>query len=160
MKANQQRAIFHFLNDTISLILNHFHVFCSYFLIPEGKDVSVILGGDFNSLPVRGLYEYLTKGKYGKTFNDWYSCGIAEYPGMVSGRSKDNHDGKTCLFVHNRIYNSVADYKSSSVLDVGCPLFFFLSTTELKIPLRTIVLQAWVSSVVSPILNMGFFPKA
>lgn len=48
----------------------------------EGKDVSVILGGDFNSLPVRGLYEYLTKGKYGKTFNDWYSCGIAEYPGM------------------------------------------------------------------------------
>ena len=34
----------------------------------------------------------------------------------------------------------------------------------IKIPSRTIVLQAWLSSVVScvvsPILNMGFFPNA
>jgi len=47
-----------------------------------GKDVSLILGGDFNSEPKRGLFEYLTKGKVSKTYNDWYSCGIAEYPGM------------------------------------------------------------------------------
>jgi len=48
----------------------------------EGRNVSVVLGGDFNSVPERGLYEYLTKGKIAKTYNDWYSCGIAEYPGM------------------------------------------------------------------------------
>ena len=37
--------------------------------------------------------------------------------------------------------------------------FQLLSTTELKIR-RTIVLQAWVSSDVTPILKMGFFPNA
>ena len=50
----------------------------------DGKIVSVILGGDFNSEPKRGLYEYLTTKSVKKTFNDWYSCGMAEYPGMVS----------------------------------------------------------------------------
>ena len=40
----------------------------------------------------------------------------------------------------------------------GC--FGVIVHDGIKIPSRTIVLQAWVSSVVSPILKMGFFPNA
>jgi len=47
----------------------------------SGKTVSVILGGDFNSVPERGLYHYLTRKEISKTYNDWYACGANEYVG-------------------------------------------------------------------------------
>ena len=62
----------------------------------------------------------------------------------------------TCDRTHHRYPISVV--YGSAALKLSFETIFVHD--GIKIPSRTIVLQAWVSSVVSPILNMGFFPNA